>query len=61
MLASNFPLCLWHASYQETWLANTQGISTELTESEYKSEFSFNTKQLEQLCFSNAQRFYKFL
>lgn len=52
MLASNFPLCLWHASYQETWLANTEFTSTALT---------YSTKQLQQLCFSNAQHFYKFL
>jgi L-fuconolactonase len=64
MLASNFPLCLWHASYQETWLANTQGMSTELIKTaliKKESEFAYNTEQLQQLCFSNAQRFYKFL
>ena len=46
MLASNFPLSLWHVSYQDTWLANTA--------------FSPHDEQLQQLCFSNAQRFYKF-
>ncbi|MGB1262508.1 MAG: amidohydrolase family protein [Cognaticolwellia sp.] len=46
MLASNFPLCLFHASYQETWLSNAQALN--------------NTEQLEQLCFSNAHTFYKF-
>ncbi|TWX68468.1 amidohydrolase family protein [Colwellia sp. C1TZA3] len=59
MLASNFPLCLWHANYQETWLGNTLFISTELTKT--APEFAYNTEQLQQLCFSNAHRFYKFL
>jgi len=47
MLASNFPLSLWHASYQDTWLAY--------------AALNYNDEQLQQLCFSNAQRFYKFL
>lgn len=45
MLASNFPLCLWHASYQDTWHTNTNALN--------------NAEQMQQLCFSNAQHFYK--
>lgn len=56
MLASNFPLCLFRASYQNTWLANTGQHSTERD----NTDPSYNTEQLQQLCFSNAQRFYKF-
>ena len=46
MLASNFPLSLWHASYQDTWLTHT--------------ELPYSNEQLKQLCFSNAEQFYKF-
>jgi L-fuconolactonase len=46
MLASNFPLSLFHSSYQDIWLANT--------------ELPFSAEQLQQLCFSNAQGFYQF-
>lgn len=46
MLASNFPLSLFHSSYQDTWLANLA--------------LEFNAAQLQQLCFSNAQGFYQF-
>ncbi len=46
MLASNFPLSLWHASYQDTWLTHT--------------ELPYSNEQLQQLCFSNAEQFYKF-
>jgi|TARA_R110000803_G_scaffold41461_4_gene89111 predicted TIM-barrel fold metal-dependent hydrolase len=46
MLASNFPLSLWHGSYQDTWLANT--------------ELPYNAVLIQQLCFSNAAQFYKF-
>jgi L-fuconolactonase len=61
MLASNFPLSLWHASYQDTWgsylaLANNELVDTKLTE----ATFLYNTEELQQLCFSNAQQFYKF-
>ncbi|ASP49848.1 hypothetical protein B5D82_02585 [Cognaticolwellia beringensis] len=46
MLASNFPLNLFRASYQQTWLHNT--------------ELPYKPEQLQQLCFSNAQDFYQF-
>ena len=56
MLASNFPLSLFHASYQDTWdsylaLSNNEMAGT---------TFLYNVEQLQQLCFSNAQQFYKF-
>jgi L-fuconolactonase len=46
MLASNFPLSLFHESYQDTWVANTA--------------LPFSTAQLQQLCFGNAHSFYQF-
>lgn len=57
MLASNFPLTLFRASYQDTWLTYTQLNNTKIA----NTELSYNSEQLQQLCFTNAQRFYKFL
>lgn len=47
MLASNFPLCLFTSSYQESWKQYTQTTS-------------FSQDELNKLCFKNAQRIYKF-
>jgi predicted TIM-barrel fold metal-dependent hydrolase len=52
MLASNFPLCLWHASYQKTWSTNS---STEKNENQ-----RLNINDLTLLCYQNAHKFYKF-
>ncbi|MFB0998937.1 MAG: amidohydrolase family protein [Colwellia sp.] len=46
MLASNFPLCLFKASYQKTWFAHTE--NKQLSEA-----------NLEILCYKNTQRIYK--
>lgn len=46
MLASNFPLNLFRTNYQNTWLNNIK--------------LPYDTEQLQQICFSNAQRFYLF-
>jgi predicted TIM-barrel fold metal-dependent hydrolase len=46
MLASNFPLCLFKTSYQESWLAHN--ANKQLSEA-----------TLELLCCENAQRIYK--
>jgi L-fuconolactonase len=46
MIASNFPLCLFKANYQKTWLAHNE--NKQLSEA-----------ALELLCFKNAQRIYK--
>lgn len=50
MLASNFPLSLWHSHYQKTWqnnLAQAQGLK-------------LTTDAIEQLLFQNAYDFYHF-
>jgi predicted TIM-barrel fold metal-dependent hydrolase len=47
MLASNFPLCLFKASYQLNWLTHQQSSN-------------FSIKELEFLCYKNTQRIYKF-
>lgn len=52
MLASNFPLCLWQASYQAHW----QRYSSQLR---YASH-ALTNEDLKQLCYQNAHRFYKF-
>jgi predicted TIM-barrel fold metal-dependent hydrolase len=46
MLASNFPLCLFKSSYQNTWLAHN--ANEQLT-----------TAELNLLCYKNAQRIYQ--
>jgi len=46
MLSSNFPLCLFSKTYPELW--------------QYHFELSFNSNQIEQLCFENAKYWYKF-
>ncbi len=52
MLASNFPLSLWHSSYQDTW-RNTYTLLQD-----YKPCLS--SKNIVQLCYQNAYLFYKF-
>lgn len=52
MLASNFPLCLWHASYQDTWFNNN--LLKKVNERRLSAD-DFN-----QLCYQNAYKFYKF-
>lgn len=52
ILASNFPLCLWHASYQENWLSYS-----ELTQCCNKP---LTSNDITQLCYQNAYDFYKF-
>jgi len=46
MLASNFPLSLWHSHYQQSWL---QCLNLHYSKSE-----------LNKLCYQNAYNFYKF-
>jgi predicted TIM-barrel fold metal-dependent hydrolase len=61
MLASNFPLSLWHASYQDTWLSNSGLANKGLADNGFAdNKLSYSDEQLQQLCFSNAQQFYKF-
>jgi len=52
MLASNFPLSLWHSSYQNTWLNN---CALKPCNNEHLSIDDIN-----QLCYQNAFEFYKF-
>lgn len=47
MLGSNFPLCLFSKSYQESW-------------QQYREVKIFTPKELAALCLLNAQRIYKF-
>jgi L-fuconolactonase len=51
MLASNFPLCLFTQTYQQTWQNNTQLLIEEL---------KFNEKKCDALLFSNASHWYGF-
>ena len=67
MLASNFPLNLFHTSYQNTWLSylsltkNSLSNITNISNTESAdTSFLYNNEQFTQLCFSNAQRFYQF-
>lgn len=46
MLASNFPLSLWHSQYQQTWL-NLINLQ-------------YSKNDLAKLCYNNAYDFYKF-
>lgn len=52
MLASNFPLCLFRQSYNDTWQANTR------LKSLFKQEL--NNDAFKDLCFTTAKRFYQF-
>ncbi len=47
MLASNFPLCTFHSSYQDYWQQQT-------------STTSFSTDEIAKLCNNNTQRIYSF-
>ncbi|NMP30918.1 amidohydrolase family protein [Thalassotalea sp. M1531] len=47
MLASNFPLLLFSCSYQELWQS-------------YRVAFGLTSNELEQLCYQNARRYYRF-
>ena len=61
MLASNFPLSLFHTSYENTWNSYLSIGSNNLGENEPADIKPLYSKgQLTQLCFSNAQRFYQF-
>ena len=67
MLASNFPLNLFHGSYENTWFSylsltkNSLNNITNKTNTEpADTSFLYNNEQFTQLCFSNAQRFYQF-
>lgn len=67
MLASNFPLNLFHDSYENTWLSylsltkNSLSNITNISNTESAdTSFLYNNEQFTQLCFSNAQHFYQF-
>lgn len=52
MLASNFPLCLWQASYQDNWLTHC--------ELKQDDDEQLTGSDINQLCYQNAHNFYRF-
>lgn len=52
MLASNFPLCLWQASYQDNWLNHC--------ELKQDDDEQLTSNDINQLCYQNAHNFYRF-
>jgi predicted TIM-barrel fold metal-dependent hydrolase len=62
MLASNFPLCTFHSSYQKFWqqqLTSTE-LSTDEPPSVQQSFVELSTHDLAKLCHHNAKRIYRF-
>jgi predicted TIM-barrel fold metal-dependent hydrolase len=62
MLASNFPLCLFSHSYQDYWdnqIKLIEQLDNHLLSKKLNKQLSIDLLK-EKLCYSNAQRWYKF-